>query len=261
MLQPHSLLWHYLWLAPNVLQAALAVLLWYRGLQRQFPVFVGYLIFGAIEQFTLYGMDVAPSVSAEAYWSASWVGLIVEAMLIVAVIGELSFQLLQGRPAIARIGSRLISGAGAVFVWLAVLAAAFSRVFHRPPPLISHADLLMFRAYVIMQSSYLIDFGLVLALFLFASHFGLRWNHRGFGIALGFGIVWCEHLATWALIASGTLLDKRLDFLNMATYHACVLMWFYFLLVPEKSATTSAVSLPENNLDIWNRELERLLQQ
>ena len=51
-----------------------------------------------------------------------------------------------------------------------------------------------------------------------------------------------------------------LDFLNMATYHVCVLIWFYYLLIPEKSAAT-AVSLPENNLAIWNRELERLLQQ
>jgi hypothetical protein len=52
-----------------------------------------------------------------------------------------------------------------------------------------------------------------------------------------------------------------LDFLNMATYHVCVLIWFYSLLAPQKSATTSTVLLPENNLDIWNRELERLLQQ
>jgi len=47
----------------------------------------------------------------------------------------------------------------------------------------------------------------------------------------------------------------------MGTYHACVLMWFYYLLVPEKVVTKSAVPLPENNLAVWNRELERLLQQ
>jgi hypothetical protein len=70
-------------------------------------------------------------------------------------------------------------------------------------------------------------------------------------------------MAVWALNANGAWLDKSslLDFLNMATYQVCVLIWFYFLLVPEKVAITSAVSLPENNLDIWNRELERLLQQ
>jgi hypothetical protein len=57
------------------------------------------------------------------------------------------------------------------------------------------------------------------------------------------------------------LYHVSLVFLNMATYQVCVLIWFYYLLVPQKSVTTSAVFLPENNLDIWNRELERLLQQ
>jgi hypothetical protein len=62
-------------------------------------------------------------------------------------------------------------------------------------------------------------------------------------------------------MANGGIAHDRLDFLNMATYQVCVLIWCYYLLVPQKVATTSAVSLPENNLDIWNRELERLLQK
>ena len=260
MLQSHSFLWHYLWLAPNVLQAALALLLRWRGLHRLSPVFFTYLIFGAIDQFILYGMDVSPSVSAEEYWSASLVGLTAEAILVVALIGELFLGLLHGRPAIAKVGSRLISGAGAALVLLAVGAAAYGPMVHRQAS-VSRAYVLMSRVYVLMQSSYIIECGLVLILFLFAAHYRLTWSQRAFGIALGFGIVWSEHLAAWALIASGSLLDKRLDFLNMATYHVAVLIWFYYLLVPQKSATTSAVLLPENNLDVWNRELERLLQQ
>jgi hypothetical protein len=46
----------------------------------------------------------------------------------------------------------------------------------------------------------------------------------------------------------------------MVTYHACVLIWFYYLLTPEKRTVHAQPSLPENNLEIWNRELERLLQ-
>jgi len=258
MLQAHSILWHYLWLAPNVLQAFLAVILWRRGLQSLSPFFFAYLIFGAIAQFTLYGLDILPSVTAEAFWSVTLVVLTTEALLVVGVIGELSLYLLRGRPAIAKVGSRLISGAGAFLVLFAVAAAAYAPVLHSQPS-VARAYVLMSRAYVLMQGSYLIDCGLVLILFLFAAHYRLSWNHRAFGIALGFGIVWCEHLAAWALIASGSLFDKRLDFLNMATYHLCVLIWFYYLLVPQKAVATSAVSLPENNLDIWNRELERLL--
>jgi hypothetical protein len=256
MLQPHSLLWHYLWLGPQVLQAVLAAFLWRRGMHKLFPFFLAYLTFGAIEQFTLYGMDVLPSVSTEAFWRAFWAGAIIEGAIKFGVIGELFFHLLRSRPAIAKLGRRLISGAGAGLVLLAVAAAAYTPIVHRPLISIS-------RAHILLQSSYVIDCGLALFLFLFAAHFKLIWNHRAFGIALGFGIVWCEHMAAWALSASGAWLDKSylLDFLNMATQHVCVLIWCYFLLVPEKVATTSAVSLPENNLDIWNRELERLLQQ
>jgi hypothetical protein len=47
----------------------------------------------------------------------------------------------------------------------------------------------------------------------------------------------------------------------MATFHFCVLMWIYYLLVPRRvSATNAPIALPENNLALWNRELERLLQ-
>jgi hypothetical protein len=256
MLQPHSLLWQYLWLGPQVLQLVLAVFLWRRGLLKTFPLFFTYLIFGAIEQFILYGMDILPSISTQTFWVAFCVGAIIEGVIKFGVVGELFFQLLRSRPTLARVGSRLISGAGASLIFLAVAAAAYT-------PIVREHVLLISRAHLLLQSSYVVDCGLALFLFLFAAHFKLVWERRAFGIAVGFGIVWCEHLAAWALSANWILLDKSylLDFLNMATYHVCVFIWFYFLLVPHEVATTSAVSLPENNLDIWNRELERLLQQ
>ena len=100
-------------------------------------------------------------------------------------------------------------------------------------------------------------------LFVTAGYFRLGWRRPVFGITLGLGISACVHLATWAVMANGGLADKRhlLDMLNLATFHVCVLIWFYYLLVPEKVSTTSAVALPEHNLELWNRELERLLQQ
>jgi hypothetical protein len=255
MLQPHSLLWHYLWLGPQILQAALALILWRRGIRKLFPIFLAYLIVGAIEQLTLYALDVSPPVSSATFWKAFWVGAVIEGFIKFAVIGELFFHLLKARPVIAKIGRQLISGAGAAFVLLAVAAAAYTPLAHR--------QVLISRAHILLQSSYVIDCGLAAFLFLFAAHFKLTWNHKAFGIALGFGIVWCEHMAAWALSANGTWLEKSyfLDFLNMATYHVCVLIWFYFLLVPQRITPTSSVLLPENNLDLWNRELERLLQQ
>src|ERR1039458_7909337 len=94
MLQPHSFLWHYLWLAPHVLQVALAMLIWRSGLYKSLPAFLVYLIFEAIEEFTLYGMDVLPSVSFVAWWRAFCIGVTIEGLVKFALIGELFFHLL-----------------------------------------------------------------------------------------------------------------------------------------------------------------------
>lgn len=255
MLQAHSFLWHYLWLAPHVLQVLLAILIWRLRLYKSLPVFLAYLIFEALEGFILYGMDISPTISGEAYWRAFCAGLIIEGLLKFGVVGELFVQLLRPWPALGKLGNRLISSTGGVLVLLAVLAAAYAPIDNPQYAIIS-------RAHILEQTFYVVQCGLILFLFLFAAYFRLEWNNQTFGIALGFGVVWCEHMATWAVMASGSLMDKRhlLDLLNMATHHLCVLIWFYYLLVPQRIAPKSAVSLPENNLEVWNRELERLLQ-
>lgn len=256
MLQAHSLLWHYLWLGPHLLQLLLALFLWRRGLHKIYPIFFAYLVFEAMEEFSLYAMDMLPSVSATTWWIAFCVGLTVEGALKLAVIGELFTHLLRSRGAIAEISARLITAAAAGLALIAVVAAAYAPMDHRQP-------LWTYRGYVLLQSFYIVEGGLVLFLFLFAAYTKLIWNRRDLGIALGLGVLFCEHFATWSMMASGALSYSHyplLDFFNMATYHVTVLIWCYYLLV-QKKPTTPAVSLPENNLAVWNRELERLLQQ
>jgi hypothetical protein len=255
MLQAHSFIWHYLWLAPHVLQLGLGILMWRRGLHRLFPLFWAYLMFEAVEEFALYVLDVSPRFSAHTFWSGFCIGLVVQGLISFAVIGELFRHTLGLWPALAKVGNRLISGIGAILVVLATLAAAYAPIDNPQFSIVS-------RAHILEQTFYIIQCGLILFLFLFAAHFELTWDRHAFGIAFGFAIVWCEHMATWAVMASGALLSQRhlLDLLNMATYQVCVLIWCYYLLVPQKIVTTSAAPLPEHNLDIWNRELERLLQ-
>jgi hypothetical protein len=72
----------------NVLRAVLAVLLWRRGLHKKFPAFFIYLIYRAMEQFTLWTMDVLPEpwVSAPAWWRVFFVGVVIEDFTKLAVI-------------------------------------------------------------------------------------------------------------------------------------------------------------------------------
>jgi hypothetical protein len=244
MLRPHTLLWHYLWVGPHVLQAVLAVFLWRSRVYRRFPVFFAYLVFEAIEEFTLYGMDILPSVTVRVWWLTFCAGLIVEGTLKLGAVGELFCNLLSSRPPIARIGTRLIASVAAALFLLAIAAAAYA-------PMNRGQYGLTYRAHILLQSFYITEGGLALFLFLFVAYFRLTWDRKSLGIALGFGILFCEHLAAWSVMAGEALLDTHyylLDFLNAATYHVCVLIW-------------CAVSLPENDLAAWNREVGRLIQQ
>jgi len=254
MLQAHSFLWHYLWVAPNVLLFVLCVLLWKRGLGKQFPAFFVFTFLSAVAQLALYLADVSPSVSPENFWRADWAGLLIEGPLKFVVIGEIFAHVFGSYPSLARLGKLLIRGVGIALVLTAAVAAAYA----------PRAGILgiVYGAYLLEQTIYLIEAGLLVFIFFFASYFHLTLIRPLFGIALGLSISSCVHLATWAVMANGGLPEKRnlLDFLNMATYNLAVLIWFYYLLVPSKVAVGPAIPLPENHLDVWNRELERLVR-
>jgi hypothetical protein len=255
MLQAHSLLWHYLWAAPNIFLLVFAGLLWRRGFQKQFPIFLLFAFGIAIEQLTLYVADILPSVGPIAWWKMFWAGLLVEALLKFALIGEI-FGLVFGLySSVAKLGKLLISSAGVVLVLLAAVVAAYTPK--------DNIHWFIAGAHVLEQTIYLVESGLILFLFALVAYFKLTWSRSCFGIALGLGISACVHLATWALMANGSFSAQyriSLVFLNMTTYHVCVLIWIYYILGPQKSATKSPVILPEHNLELWNRELERLLQ-
>lgn len=256
MLQAHSFLWHYLWAAPNLFLLLLGILLWKRGLGLTVPAFLAFTILGAAGDLATYLADIVPAVTPANFWRVFWAGLVIESLLKFLVIGEVFSRVFAPFPSIARLGKTLVSGFGALLVLLAAIAAAFS-----------HGDSMfgvVSGAHLLEQTVFIIESGLIIFLFLFASYFHLSWDRLSFGILIGLGISSCEHLATWAVIANTSPSEHvrtLFAFLNMATSHFAVLIWFYYLLVPGKTATKSPVPLPENNLAVWNRELERLLQQ
>jgi len=256
MLQAHSFLWNYLWVAPNLFLLSLAFLIQKRKLSRSLPAFLAFAILSAAGDLATFLADVIPSVSAENYWRVFWASLLVESLLKFLVIGEVFSRVFNPYPSISRLGRIAVSGFGAALVLLASLIAAFSRG--------DSTKYLISGAHLLEQTVFLIESGLILFLFLFAAYFHLSWDRLSFGVLLGLGISACEHLASWAIIANGNpsaYQQTLLAFLGMATYHFCVFIWFYYLLVPGKVAAKSKVLIPDNNLDIWNRELERLLQQ
>ena len=254
MLQPHSLLWHYLSVAPYVFLVVLALLMWGRGLHKEFPAFFCYAIFEAAGGGILYAIDISPSVSGPVYWWSFFFFLVIEVFVKFVVIGEVFTHLLRRYSPLGKLAKVLISAVGIILVFTATIIAAYAN---------PTSFWLISATRILGRSVNVVLCGLIVFIFVFAAHFHLRWPRPVFGITLGFGIVASAYLAHWALMADWLLGQKSylLDFVIMAMYQVCVLIWFYYLLVRQKSVTTSAAPLPEHNLELWNRELERLLQQ
>jgi hypothetical protein len=256
MLQAHSFLWSYLWVAPNLFLLTVAFLLWKRDLWRQIPAFLAFAIFGALGEIALFVADVASFVSAPNYWRIAWFVVLVEGPLKFLVIGEVFSRVFTQYTSISRLSRIVVSGFGVVLVLLAGLIAGFAHG--------DSTERLISGSHLLDQSVFVIETGLILFLFLFAAYFHLSWDRLSFGILMGFGISSCVHLATWAMIANASPSEHTrtlFAFLNMGTYHVCVLIWLYYVVIPQKVIGKSVVPLPENNLAVWNRELERLLQQ
>lgn len=256
MLRAHSFLWHYLWVAPNILFLLLGVLLWRRGVARNIPAFCAFAILTPLGHLALYTADIAPWVSGPTFWRVDWASLTIECVLKCAVVAEVFALVFGSYASLARLGKILIRAVGVVLVFAAALAASYTPQDGRFG--------IISGAHILEQTIYIIETGMLAFIFLFAAYFRLRLERLVFGVALGLAVTACVHLGTWALLANGGLPEQArrlLDVVNMSTFHASVLIWFYYLLLPHTVATRSAVPLPENNLAVWNRELERLLQQ
>ena len=252
-MQPHSFLWHYLWIAPHALQLIIAVIMLRRGLWREFPAFFAYTLFEIVEQGTLFVLDHTAAVSAVEFWRDQWLFLAIEVPLRFATIFEIFSSVFRDYPGLKRLTSLVFRMATVVLLFAAIIVIA------RAPedgsaPILSNVHLLDL-AVSMMQS------GLLLLLIGFASWFGLSWRSPAYGFAFGLGVFATVVLATKAVrLWTGALAGNVFDLLTMATYHACVVIWLVYSLAPQ-AARRKVTELPENTLEQWNAELQRLLLQ
>jgi hypothetical protein len=69
-----------------------------------------------------------------------------------------------------------------------------------------------------------------------------------------------EHSVNPTGVWTGPVAGYAFDFVTMATYHCCVVIWLMYLWAPE-AARSTVKEVPENALEQWNAELQRLLLQ
>jgi len=250
---PHTFLWHYLWIAPHALQIVISVVMIRRRLLCEFPAFFTYTVFEAVQGGTLFILDHAASVTPEQYWITSHAGQVITIGLRFALIYEILSLVSRHYPALEQLVRVLFRWAAGLLILIAVVVSGYA-------PVSSYPVLIFNRVHEVNRAVSLIQTGLLVFLVLFSAYFKLSWRSYVYGIALGLGIFSSVELATSAIRASLGLEPGNyvFDFITMATYHCCVVLWLVYLLVPESSRRI-VKQLPADNLERWNSELERLL--
>ena len=291
MFERHSPLWHYLNFGPCVLLLVLAVIVYRRSLQRQFPVFLTFAVVQGVAGLALYLMSLAywrfqpPLISGVLWWQANFVRLLIEVVLKFALIGEILSQVLQPFPALSKLGKLMVRVVGPALVLTATWIVALSRPSEFAPVIANSHRLDL--------ADYVIQCGMLLCIVLFAAYFHLTWGRLASGIALGLGLAGSVQLGTWAIWSNLAVSFHQitvLDFVNMGVYLLSVLIWIYYVLTtkatlmdklgdddghyddhdsggPDLGGQDSGgedsyvEDARQHDLVVWNRELERLLKR
>lgn len=250
---PHSFLWHFLWLAPHILQILIAAIMIRRGLVRDFPIFFAYTVFQVIAEGTLFVLDHSAAISDYQYWYVYWVGLTVSSALRFGILWEIGSSVFSKYPGIAALNRFVFRWAVVVLLFLAITVAARAPedgTFH-----------IFSRIHVVDLSVNVMQSGLWLLMAGFSAYFRLSWRSFAHGIASGFGIFATVVLATEGTrVWTGWVAGYAFDFVTMATYNCCALLWLVYAMLPERLLGTPE-GLPVHNLEQWNAELRRLLLQ
>jgi hypothetical protein len=252
------LVWHCLWFLQVILNVALSLVLIERRSYGNFPIFFTYITWRAIEGTVLLGMNYAPFVSGNEYAAAFAVGRAVDAVLALAMVSEVFKQLMSSYPVLRNLGITLLRWATVVILLVVVALAWFA-----PAAGEGH---LMSGFYVLDRTVNSILCGLLLLLFAFPRLIGFSWRSKAFGIALGLGIFASLSLATSAVrsqiepIARNQAADI-MDLIAHGTFLCSILVWMGYSLMPVRDSPRIVKTLPEHDLETWNQELQRLLQQ
>jgi uncharacterized membrane protein len=251
-------LWHCVWFLNVGLRVVLALLTVRRRLYRQFPTFVCYIGWTALESMTLLGMNYAPFVTGNEYLAAFTGEATISTVLRFAIIYEILQHLFGSYPLLRKAGITLFRGVTIVLLVTVVALAWFA-----PAAGEGH---LMSGFFVLQRTVDALSCGLLLVLFAFPRLIGFSWRSQAFGIALGLGILASVSLATSAIRSQVEPIARNqtveiIELIVQGTYLSSLLVWIAYLFMPERALRPVVKTLPEHDLETWNQELQRLLHQ
>ena len=233
-----------LWCAHPVLQSILAILMWRRGLYKQFRVFFSYVltqvgIFCAT--FPLWRLG-----NYEWFFWTYWLGAAISAVLSFKIIHEIFLDVFRPYHSLKDLGTIVFRWAGTVMLMVAAVVAFSSSPNHDP---IVHA------VTTLQRSVRFVQFGLIVFLLLFSRYLGVSRRNYSFGMAAGFGLFAGTELLLLALNSGGMMHQSSVNLVDTIAYNSGILIW-----VGYAQFSRLAKEVPEHHFqtDRWEESLADL---
>jgi hypothetical protein len=240
------ILYYALWFAHPLLQLGIVGLMLWRGLQRKFKYFFGYIIIQLISfaiVFAAYWHSY--SFMFYFYWATNAISVAVGFV----VIHEVFVDVFRSFHTLRDLGTVLFKWAGLVMLLVAGVVSVSTTNSNVAP---------WMQAILTAQRCVrMIQVGMVLFLLVFAQYLGINRRQHSFGIALGFGsfaVVELALLASWVGNHLGTL---WINAVNMGAYNASLFCWLAYVAL-KSPARDSATSLFQSQR--WEQSLSDIHQ-
>jgi hypothetical protein len=239
-----------LWLSQPVLAGVVAVSLWRQKLHKEFPFFMAYLLAQMATVAVLFPVyNFASDHFFYHYWYfLNWGANIIAILLGFRVLYEIFLDVFKPFRAINDLGTVLFRWGALVMLLVGVVVAASAKT---DLPVIEQVLVAIQRCVRLAQM------GLVLFLLSFASHLGIHWRHRSFGLALGFGFFAFTELIVYALFLDGRgyILQSTATIVNMLAYDSTILIWLTYCWMKSPVTVVESARLKTQR---WDRSLSEI---
>jgi hypothetical protein len=243
---------YYLWIAPHILLGLVLISSLRKRLYKQLPFFFFYVAFELVDFLVLFTVSrvVTPSSISVYVWFLTG-GAVISGLVQLALLYELAQALIFSRTPLKGISGRVSRW---TLAGLLLIAAMASGSLHE----VSRQSIT--NAFQILDfSSNLIRAGMLVVLLLFSRALHIVWRNRLTGVALGFGVSACINLAAAALRSEfGKSAFVAVDITEMAAFHVGVLVWLFYLYVPDRSPAFAGMGLGKSDIQLWDQELQRM---
>lgn len=226
----------YLWVAPHVLLIAVAIVMFRKGLHREFPIFFASLFFEFFQFCVLFAMYCHfLKLPGWLYMPFDLFGRAGSTAFHFGILQELFESAVKHNASLRQTTARALKWVTMVLVALASAFIGFEYY-----TMLGHR---LLSTYATLEALNITQCFLLALVFLWYRFLGLRMSTFVFGIALGMGLTASLEplVVAWkdSLTAGGSMIP---DYLTTAAYHGTVLLWLGFALAREKVTAPSGAA-------------------